>query len=43
MTAVCTAHLGPLTCVRVETHQPHHGCVYVSTSGVPDCPKEEMA
>ena len=40
----CEARLadGVLACVRLDDHQPHHGCIYQSTSGVPDAPKEEL-
>lgn len=40
----CDRHLadGPLTCTRADVHEPGHGCVYVSTSGVPSAPKEEL-
>lgn len=42
--ATCPATLGdgPLVCTRADTHEPHHGCTYESTSGVPDAPKEEL-
>lgn len=34
----CTHRLadGPLACTRADQHEPGHGCVYQSTSGVPD-------
>lgn len=44
MTA-CLAHLADdptaLCCTRADEHEPHHGCVYQSTSGVTGCPKGE--
>lgn len=42
----CTARLGDsddaLACIRTDPHEPHRGCTYESTSGVPDAPKEEL-
>lgn len=42
----CPAHLGSddgaLACTRLDPHEPHHGCTYESTSGVPHAPKEEL-
>lgn len=40
----CPARLadGVLACNRTDAHEPHKGCTYESTSGVPDAPKEEM-
>lgn len=37
----CTHQLfgGPLVCIETS---PHHTHVYHSTSGIPDCPKEEF-
>lgn len=32
---------GPLVCTNVDPHEPGHGCTYLSTSGVPNAPKEE--
>lgn len=26
---------GPLECDRTDEHEPGHGCIYTSTSGVP--------
>lgn len=43
---ICSAHLGDddtgLACTRPDAHEPHRGCTYESTSGVPDAPKEEL-
>ena len=41
---MCEHHLadGPLTCNRPDAHEPGKGCTYTSTSGVADCPKEEL-
>lgn len=27
---------GPLQCTRTDAHEPGRGCIYQSTSGVPD-------
>lgn len=39
----CPARLadGALACTRADVHEPHHGCTYESTSGVPHAIKEE--
>lgn len=31
-----------LVCDRPDPHTPGRGCTYASTSGIPDCPKEEL-
>ena len=36
------ADAGWLKCTRDHDDPPHHGCVYESTSGVPDAAKEEF-
>ena len=36
------ADAGALTCTRQDPHEPHRGCTYESTSGVPQAPKEEL-
>ncbi|HTW17051.1 MAG TPA: hypothetical protein VMF51_18115 [Nocardioides sp.] len=40
----CEARLAGdgLACTRIDPHEPHRGCVYESTSGVPGSPKEEL-
>lgn len=40
----CLAHLGDgvLVCTRTDPHEPHHGCIYESTSGVAHALKEEL-
>lgn len=42
---MCTAHLADdpdgLCCTRADDHEPHHGCLFQSTSGVPNAAKEE--
>jgi hypothetical protein len=30
-----------LCCTRADEHEPHHGCCFTSTSGVPGAAKEE--
>ncbi len=37
----CQHTLGPLLCTAGAVGHPY-GHVYQSTSGIPDCPKEEM-
>ena len=41
----CQTRLGDtatgLACQRVDPHEPHRGCVFHSTSGLPHCQKEE--
>lgn len=40
---MCDAVLGEgvLVCTRLDPHEPHHGCTYESTSGIPNAAKEE--